>query len=251
MSNSIISGTVATKPIPSLEVSGSASALNADIIPSTLVSGYRSMSIQFTGAFVAAYTFQTSNDNINWLPMPLCFVNSTAGYYRYNVTTPNFMLFGQVIGKYFRCRCTAYTSGTGHAIAEFHTSPTGPLQVVSLTYNQACTSGGALKYALNSANSTNATNVKNVQTHLYGYSISNTSVSPIYFKIYDKANTPIVGTDVPALRIMIPAGNSVTFSSDIGVVFNLGLGFGCTTGVADNNTGAVGAGDVLVNLYYK
>src|SRR4051794_9606968 len=59
------------------ELSGlSAGALNADLVPSTDVSGYKWVSLQIAGTFVAGLAFQGSNDGINWVPVTL-FANSS------------------------------------------------------------------------------------------------------------------------------------------------------------------------------
>jgi hypothetical protein len=55
------------------------------------------------------------------------------------------------------------------------------------------------------------------------------------------------------MTIPIPAntqGAGVAIPFSMGVNFPLGIGIAITSGSADNNTGVVGAGDVIVNLTY-
>jgi hypothetical protein len=106
-------------------------------------------------------------------------------------------------------------------------------------------------YKLNSAASTNATSVSaTANTLLYGYYISNTNSSVRYVKFYNKASAPTVGTDTPVLVLAIPGSGAANVSFPAGVNFTTGLAFATTTGAADNDTGAVAANEVIVNLVY-
>lgn len=90
---------------------------------------------------------------------------------------------------------------------------------------------------------------------------TNNAGSVRWLKIYDKATAP-ASTDTPKLRFLLPAntiqpipipfappGDSTTDEMG-GVVFTNGIGFRCTTGYLDSDTGAPTAGDVQVNLFY-
>jgi hypothetical protein len=113
------------------------------------------------------------------------------------------------------------------------------------------TTGGLSKARLISAASTNATSVKAAAGQLHGYALFNTTTSLVYVKFYDDAGTPDEN-DTPAFSIMLPkeGGANVSFG-DSGVAFASGIAYRTVTGVADNDTGAVGAGAVLVNVWYK
>lgn len=68
-----------------------------------------------------------------------------------------------------------------------------------------------------------------------------------YLKLYDKATAPTVGTDTPKITIPITAGGPHVIPTDQdGILFESGLGVGATTGIADNDTGAPGANDVVI-----
>lgn len=70
-----------------------------------------------------------------------------------------------------------------------------------------------------------------------------------YLKLYDKATAPTVGTDTPKMTIPLKAGEPTVIPVEQdGVLFELGLGVGATTGVADNDTGAPAANDVIINV---
>lgn len=115
--------------------------------------------------------------------------------------------------------------------------------------------GGATPFKLISAGSTNSTLVKAGATSLYGIQLSNINAAVRYLKLYDKATAPTVGTDTPVKTILIP-GSTTGGVRDVnlpiaGIAFTLGLGIGLTTGVADNDTGAVAANEQVVGLDYK
>jgi hypothetical protein len=101
--------------------------------------------------------------------------------------------------------------------------------------------------------STNATLIKNQITKLYVVSAIGLTSTVRYLKFYDTSVAPIVGTDIPVLTIPVPsntqgAGIVIPFNTPIN--FNNGLAFAITSGSANNDTGIVGAGDVIVNLTY-
>jgi hypothetical protein len=101
--------------------------------------------------------------------------------------------------------------------------------------------------------STNATVIRNVQAKLYVVSAIGLTSTVRYLKFYDSGVAPTVGTDVPVLTIPVPAntqGAGIVIPFNIPIDFGNGLSFAITSGSADNDTGAVGAGDVIVNLTY-
>lgn len=112
------------------------------------------------------------------------------------------------------------------------------------------TTGGSTPYHLISAASDNATNLKNAAGQIYDLSISNTAASARYFKLYDKATAP-ASTDTPKRTIQIPANATVICAYPVGLSFALGIGFRATTGLADADTGSVGASDLSIDLGYK
>lgn len=107
-------------------------------------------------------------------------------------------------------------------------------------------SAGAFK--LISAATTNGTLVQTGPTRLSSYFISNQNAAVRFVKFYNKATAPTVGTDVPVWTLAIPAGASANLELDSPLAFPLGLGIGTTTGVADNNAGAVAANEIVINL---
>lgn len=112
------------------------------------------------------------------------------------------------------------------------------------------TSGGYTIERLVSANSTNATSVKASAGQVFGWVLWNDNAAHRFFKLYNKASAPTVGTDTPVMTIGLPPDASVHVEFVTGIEFDTGIGFGTTTGVADSDTGAVAANEILVNLFY-
>lgn len=119
---------------------------------------------------------------------------------------------------------------------------------------QAATSGGCTIASTVSAATTNATSTKASAGQVYSVTVTNTNAAVRYFKLYNKASAPTVGTDVPVFRVAIPAsttGGGIVVPVDVGMVFATGIAWALTTGAADSDSGAVAANELLVNICYK
>ena len=120
--------------------------------------------------------------------------------------------------------------------------------------NYAHTAGGWTPSKTISAASTNSTNVKGSAGQVGFIAAFNNNAEERFLKLYDKATAPTVGTDTPVLTLMIPGattGAGLALSIPAGIAFASGIGFGLTTGIADADTGAVAASEIVVNLGYK
>jgi hypothetical protein len=105
-----------------------------------------------------------------------------------------------------------------------------------------------------SANNTTGILAKAGGGKVYGWVITNVNASARFVKLYNKTTAPTVGTDTPSMTLVIP-GNAtgsgmVASSFNPGIYFSDGIGYGITTAVADNDTGAPAATEVVVNLFY-
>lgn len=129
----------------------------------------------------------------------------------------------------------------------------GDVDVTSLTSADLGT--GATPSVTISAASTNATSVKGSAGRVLGAFVSNINAAARYLKLYNKATAPTVGTDTPVAVFLIPGNTEgrgfVLPISNPGIAFGTGIGFALTTGVANSDTGAVAANELVVNLFYK
>lgn len=106
-----------------------------------------------------------------------------------------------------------------------------------------------------SAASTNATSAKGSAGQVYTVIAHNINAAVRYLKLYNKDTAPTVGTDTPLLTLPIPGNTAgagfVLDTGGMGIAFSLGIGYAITTGVADADTGAVAANEIVVNVLYK
>lgn len=112
-------------------------------------------------------------------------------------------------------------------------------------YDRATTPNIVIKLPSAAAN-TNPTLVKNAKGKLYKMRGYNASASLRYLHVYNKASAPTVGTDTPVFTITLKASDifDIDFGGDGGLHFATGISIGFSTGVADNDSGNLTAGDI-------
>ena len=157
--------------------------------------------------------------------------------------------------------------------AQFNTSPTtltsgnmSPLQMDSsgklLVNCTGCsagstvqlipgTSGGLTMSHLVTAASTNATSLKASAGQLYGASVYNNALYPVYLKFYNKASAPTVGTDTVVYVVAAQAGTEREVHSEEGMAFSTGIAYSVIKDITDAGSTAVAASDATVDLLYK
>ena len=99
-----------------------------------------------------------------------------------------------------------------------------------------------------SAATTNAELLKGSAGIVRGWWISNTNAALRFVHLYDKATTPVPGTDTPAISLGIPANAAANLLEPDGIGFLLGIGLAMTTDAAGGNN-PVAAGDIVINLF--
>lgn len=237
-------------PAAQLNVTGSASANNTDLI-SVACDAYRSVNFQITGTWSGTISFQVSNDNVAWASINAFGAASTGSN---TVTTTNNLFFISLSGcQFFRARFTGYTSGTASINAFFSKDnvPTAALTGgPTNTVVASTTSSATVLYTVNSAATTNAAVIKSTAANFYGLSAMNTSATTKYVRFYSKATAPTVGTDVPIMVVAVPATSSKEIEYVPALRIGTGLGVAITGGAAVNDATAVAAGDVQLLVSY-
>jgi hypothetical protein len=109
----------------------------------------------------------------------------------------------------------------------------------------------AMKFRFVSAASTNLNQVKGYGANLKGALLINTNAAARYVKLYESTDTPTVGTTAPAFTIEVPASSQVPLTWSDGINFGKTMWVATTTGVADTDSTAVGAGDLYVQLFVE
>jgi hypothetical protein len=129
-------------------------------------------------------------------------------------------------------------------------SSNSPGVTISAPSTSANTTAGNTPGKVLSAASTNATSLKGSVGKVVSWLFGNSAATWRYFKLYNKATAPTVGTDVPLFTIGIPPGGSVPFASSIGVQFATGIAYAITAGASDADTAVVGANEVVGIVEY-
>jgi hypothetical protein len=99
--------------------------------------------------------------------------------------------------------------------------------------------------------------VKGTAGQVYWIHAMNLSASVLFLKFYNAtAATVVVGTTVPDLTFPIPTqgdtnGAGFALSIPNGIAFGTAITVAATTGLADNNSGAPGANEVVLNMGYS
>lgn len=132
--------------------------------------------------------------------------------------------------------------------------PTGTNSIGRVNPEPQTANGLSISRTLSAA-STNATSVKASAGQVYTVYAHNINAAVRFLKLYNKASAPTVGTDTPVLTLPIPgntAGAGFTLDTGgMGIAFATGIALALTTGLADSDTGAVAANEIVINLLFK
>lgn len=99
--------------------------------------------------------------------------------------------------------------------------------------------------------------VKTSAGQVYACWVTNTATATRFVKFYNATAANVtVGTTTPVITVGIPGNSSDDIAGHFtaggfGIVFDTAICVAATTGVADNDTGAPGANDVIINVFYK
>lgn len=164
--------------------------------------------------------------------------------------------------QYARVKCT--TAVTTNSIAfwtiqrgSYATEPIPALQSHAVTGTVTANWGTlttGTTYNVVTAASTNAAAVKASAGSIYEITISNTTATAAYVKLYNKTTAPTVGTDIPVLTIPVPASaaNAGTVNMSFGLVgkrFATGIAIAVTAAAAATDTASTVAG-IQINATY-
>jgi hypothetical protein len=144
------------------------------------------------------------------------------------------------------------STGEGDSIGQKGV-PTNVVNTPTVTATLTSAANAMGRHKLFSAATTNATSVKASAGKLVGGVIANMTTSVRYFKLYNKASAPTVGTDTPVYTFPLQP-NTTYYVADmiamLGDQFAAGIAYAITGGLPDSDTTAIAANDVAVNLAY-
>lgn len=248
-------------------VTGSAAALNADLVPTLDTSAFQTALVQITGTFSGTLTFQGTNEDVptNWVNLTV--INITTGAVSSTATVAG-LFYVPLTCKNFRVRMTSYTSGTATSTTLFSYDEVPFIeagnQVVSGTVGISGTvtlgnSNNVIGAIAASAGNTSPQLVTRVQGaasgvikatagRLYGWTLTNTNAAIRYMQVYNKATAGIPGTDTPIMVVAIPPNANTDDQSFVGVYQASGLSWAITTDAAGTTAGA--ANDIVGTFFY-
>lgn len=160
--------------------------------------------------------------------------------------------------RWLRIRSTTYTSGIMNWSVQAGLLATEPVPAIpshsvtgSITNIPSTSQGASTLHHLISAATTNATSVKTSAGVINDIMVSNASASAKYFKLYNKASAPTVGTDMPVKTILVPAGSTICIGcGPFGIRLTTGIAYALTGGIAVADTTAVGLNELSVGISY-
>lgn len=208
---------VAGLPVASsfLEVSGSASANNIDLI-NVDASGYRWVSVQVTTAVSGFLLFNGSNDGTNWVNIYLSrpdVVNTEPTWFANGAS----LWAGPLPCRYFRVRSNGWAAGTESIVANFSVDP-GP--VPAAVSRVVPMPGGGTGWSVSSQTALTNTKaaVKASAATLGGWCIYNPNTSAAYIQVFDIASASVtVGSTAPTYVIPVPALSTANVEITCGI----------------------------------
>jgi len=98
--------------------------------------------------------------------------------------------------------------------------------------------------------------VKTSAGQVYGWAVTNTATTTRWLKFYNATAANVtVGSTTPVITWGIPGNSSDDVAANalggMGIAFDTAICVAATTGVADADTGAPSANDLIVNIFYK
>jgi len=115
----------------------------------------------------------------------------------------------------------------------------------------SATVGSGTLHHLISAATTNATSVKASAGSIGALIVCNNAQTKRFFKLYDKASAPTVGTDTPVLTLMLAPGETIQYNTGAyGVKVANGIAYALTQLIPVSDTTAVALNDLSVHIAY-
>ena len=218
---------------------GSAGALNADVIASVDVNDYQSCNLQVTGTFVATLKVQGSNDNSNFFDAVILDASNPFTPPTNTITAPG-IFYSPTPYRYFRLRITTYTSGTATGLAFFQRMPSGDLGARVATLRGATdgtrigNTGDQLKVAASLSSGQLVPTITNkIRMRL---NTSNVTVVAVYTSLFNRSGTGLffgfqTAFNSSNVRIKLTIDGGVVFENTLAEFQNFEINDTSTTRV--------------------
>ena len=130
-------------------------------------------------------------------------------------------------------------------------NPVGAQAIAAARAMSPAITTDSTKTRITSAATVNNTLVNAAARVLRSIDVYNEAAYSVYLKFYDKATTPVAGTDVPFWTIPIPPNSGYTKYWPFGIPLTNGLGYAITKLKADSDTTVIAASDVVGMLTWR
>ena len=197
-------------------------------------------------------TYQISTDGISWntatyMTNTFALVSGAAETFTGTVTS-GYRTINLNGATHFRLFVSAYTSGSVYYNLNLNGNASNSFSAIANSvFTSPAGTQGTAQFTTTAA-TTNAT-ATGFTGNLFYIGLTNTSASTIFFKLYNKAAAPTVGTDVPILTIPVAANSFVYQDSTMGLRFTSGISWATTGAIADSDTTAIAAGCKVALMY--
>lgn len=262
------SGTITTQ---NLVPTGAATAGSAVEIT---LNGAATLTTQVTGTYTGAQSLQVTRDGSTWVTKGgNVFLNDNTGGFLSTITSALQSCFQSDVAGYVKARVTALAAVTGTATISLGTSlapafvavdtplVAGAAALGSVTLGAGTnligdmaqgvrtTANGLTTQRIATAATTNGTQVKASAGRVYKIVLFNLSAATKFIKFSNVASGLTVGTTTVTQTIPLAVGaNNLDFPA--GLSFATGIALGITGAVADTDTTATAANDVVGFLLY-
>lgn len=252
-----------------VSATGSVGALNASLL--LALNGQTGFAVDVRGTFTATLLIQGTVDGTNWITLSVLPIGAALNIAQVAQVTAAGAWWGNANGLFqVRVTVSAYTSGsatvtiramqsagmvfnlpvgqTTQQVSAVLTTGAAAIGDVGQQYRANAT-GAASRTHLVSGAGTNATIVRNAAARLVGWQVSNTNAAWRYVKLHNTATAPTAGSGV-VQTIAVPPNSTVNHAQEGGIAFTTGIGMTTTIGAADADTAAVGANDLIIDLFW-
>lgn len=223
--------------------------------------GLSTLSIQTVGVYTGVLTLQVTIDGVNWISLGgVAIVNVNTGANSATIPSAAQSIYQADVSGFNMARISANASVTGSvqvtlslaedpAMVSLDASLPAGANVIGATVLGTTTTVSSSNTT--AAATTNATSVKTTAGKIGNLSLTCYAAYTTFFKLYNKASAPTVGTDIPLLTIPVAATSFLPIGSGVnGDYYSTGIAFAMTKLMPDTDTTVLVAGDLKQHMTY-
>jgi len=212
------------------------------------------IALSIKGTFVGTLIFEATIDGINYYATGGIIATNVAFNTSQQTTTtiPGDFFIPVSAALSFRVRFSVYTSGAAVVVlrAEEATIPFNWSLVNTVLTPSATLGAFTGTHSLVSTATTNATSVKASSGTIGTITLTNASAAMKFFKLYNKASAPVVGTDTPVSIIGVPPTRTIVIPFEQGLRLTTGIAYALTGLMPIADTTALALNDMSVHINY-